>query len=119
MKLKQVDFEEFTIIEGRDFSHQGLLNWLNLNFRKRNKKPFLFRDVFFYVKRGYLPTYLGYIKIERIDLIRFGLILLRLTEVDEIGISYNSSHRGSKITKVYKNRAMKNVLKKCMVITDL
>ena len=43
----------------RDINAQGLVYWLNENFRKDNGKKFNRNDVTAYLKRGYIPKYLG------------------------------------------------------------
>lgn len=44
----------------------GLTHFLNENFKKKNGKNFSARDVLSYIRRGYLPTYLGNYKIQTI-----------------------------------------------------
>lgn len=46
---------------------QGLVEWLNDNFIKDNRKPFNRNDVNAYIRRGHLPKYFGEIEIEKIE----------------------------------------------------
>lgn len=46
----------------------GITNFLNKNFcKKKEDKQFSPRDVLGYIKRGYLPTYLGNYAIKEIE----------------------------------------------------
>lgn len=46
---------------------QGLVEWMNDNFRKENGREFNRNDINAYVRRGYLPKRLGEIYIEKIE----------------------------------------------------
>ena len=43
----------------------GITNWLNENFKKQNGEKFKTVDVQSYIRRGYLPKYLGDYSIKR------------------------------------------------------
>lgn len=46
-------------------SMKSLVTWMNENYVKQTGKQFTVGDIQFYIKRGYIPEYLGKNTIER------------------------------------------------------
>lgn len=50
---------EKEIKEGKQLTLTGITYWLNENFKKQSGNDFTTGDVQSYIRRGYLPKYLG------------------------------------------------------------
>ena len=51
--------------ERRMLTLTGMVNWLNENFEKQTNTNFTISDIQSYIRRGYLPRYLGKYSIKR------------------------------------------------------
>lgn len=61
----------------------GIVNYLNKNFYKKDGKKFNPRDVLGYIKRGFLPSYLGSIRIEEVENENCSVKLYNLVKTNE------------------------------------
>jgi len=75
----EMENKKQTIQEGKDFTLTQLTNFLNEKFgKKKSGVPFTVSDVQGYIRRGYLPPYLGGNEIMPLDLRFAGVKVYRL-----------------------------------------
>jgi len=73
------DGRVFRVQEGRDFSHNRFVDFLNETFIcKKSGEAFTVQDVEYYIRKGKLPKYLGGNKIIAIKSKKIGMRLFRI-----------------------------------------
>ena len=85
--MKNSNPRSFNIIEGKHYTFNGLVAYLNQNFSKElickqkkvTKMSYNSNDIHQYVRRGELPKYLGGAKIKEITVPFMELKLLEIT----------------------------------------
>ena len=77
----ETDPKVIELREGVHMTYNRFLEWLNANFEKKSKKPFIAQDAFGYVDRGHIPYSLGNYSLKMLHYPEIGLKIIEVTEL--------------------------------------